>query len=551
MKRISLAILFMLICINTSFARINHCGTIQYFQHQKGLHVDPFLEGFKRTTVADNECTTDDYIDSVYTRKTNHFQIFYTLSGPHKTTEAYIDSLEVFAEYAWNFHTKKMDMQAPKGSKRTLHYLQDVSDGLYPIEVVDIDNLRDSYFYYHGCLGITIPDDFDTGASILLLDNDFLIAPTSAKREIETVNFNGKQCSYIKATEEFENELYGYSYADQWDKALRVTVVHEMYHAVQLRYAEMNLSNLFWFEASASGMEEIAAPDIDDYYAYLPSMFNLMGASLDGMREQYGAGIFFLYLYNYVDKGFDKFIWEDFNKHPDLNFREHLNKLGKKKNISIDSVFHDFSKKLAFAGSKTNFLDSTKWIASDQYFWPDFNYFPHKATEYSFEPSTNEFAYEFHMGGTPTLDNYRGKASIILFKGKNVKVLDLSSLDYFYDIYAKESTNPQVDSIGWIFSRFTSNAFIPQVDDNNKGEKIVLHAYPIPWRSGNLCFTPLPESENFIEIRNRRGDLVTRKNYSDRTLCLDEASVKNLMSPGVYRFRAGSTGKTKDFLIIY
>jgi hypothetical protein len=45
--------------------------------------------------------------------------------------------------------------------------------------------------------------------------------------------------------------------------------------------------------------------------------------------------------------------------------------------------------------------------------------------------------------------------------------------------------------------------------------------------------------------------LIFRENYNGETLCLDEGFIKSKMVPGVYRYRAGSSGKTKDFIIIY
>ena len=78
-----------------------------------------------------------------------------------------------------------------------------------------------------------------------------------------------------------------------------------------------------------------------------------------------------------------------------------------------------------------------------------------------------------------------------------------------------------------------------------------LRAYPTPWRNGALCFTPLPRDKDYIEIRNRRGNLVKKVKYENHTLCMDEAEVKSLMVPGVYRFRVENSGKLKDFIIVY
>lgn len=99
----------------------------------------------------------------------------------------------------------------------------------------------------------------------------------------------------------------------------------------------------------------------------------------------------------------------------------------------------------------------------------------------------------------------------------------------------------------WVFSRFDNPKIIPEIVQDS-----TLRAYPQPWHGkGQLCFTPLPESKEFIEIRSGRGELIMREKYVRTTHCIDENSIKEKMKPGVYRFRAGSSGKTQKFLVIY
>ncbi len=550
-----MVIFLLLVCVSGSFARSNHCGTSRLIQYNKELLANPSL-GISAKVSDAGSCTADDLYDSVYTRETEHFQIFYTLSGPHKTTQVFIDSLAKFAEFAYDFHTKKMNMRAPLGYSTTLHYQKNVTSGLYPIEVLDIDNLRDARHLIggicHGCYGVAIPKRETNGVSELIIENDFLYTPTLGIKK-DTVNFNGKKCTYNRATEELRNEAHNYSYAKQWNMALRVTTIHELYHAVQLRYLDLYQHSTFWFEASASGIEEIAAPDIDDYFAYLPNFFKQVGTSLDDLEEDYGAGILLMYLYNHLDKNLEKYIWEQFYSNPNKTFQQHLQAFCSKKKISIDSLFLDFSKKLAFSGTRAPFLDSTQWVVNDQHFWPDLKFKSSATSTQTFVPSENKFAFDFHINGKPILDDYKGSVSAILFKGKAIEIQDLPSISSVDSLFMEASLNPMIDSIGWIFSRFTKEEPLPIEPDTSSNVKtnVPLHAFPTPWRAGNLCFTPLPENRNYIEIRNRRGDLIAKETYDGKMLCLDETTVKSLMVPGVYGFRAGNSGKLKDILIIY
>lgn len=560
MRNTFFIIFIVLFCANAGLARGGHCGTEKFIQFNRELQANPSIGKVARTTIADaGSCETEDYYDTVYSKSTKHFQIFYTLNGPHKTTKEFVDSLAVYAEFAFKFHTEKLDMLPPAGQSSTIHYQQNVEAGLYPIEIIEIDKMRDIARWLggmcHGCFGVTIPHKTEIGASELLIDNDFRYIPET-NATIDTVKFHGKNCTYKVSSEELENEYHNYSYAEQWDKALRVTAIHELYHAVQIRYLDLYKHYTFWFEASASGIEEIVAPDIDDYYTYLPGMFRSMGTPLNiadtaaypnrYANITYGSGIFLMYLYKFIDKKIDNFVWKRFSEKPGETLSQHLAAYAKKENLDIDSIFHDFSTRLALSGEKTSFIDSSEWITGDQYFWPDFNYIASDNSTANFEPQTTNFAYEFYMNGKPVLDNFKGDASIILFKKHTAKITKLRSINSVDSAFMEASLDSQIDSVGWIFSRFNNDKYLPE-----DTKTLALHAYPMPWRGGNLCFAPLPENKKYIEIRNRRGDLITRLAYESRSICIDEATVKDMMAPGVYRFRVGDSGKTKDFLIIY
>lgn len=548
MKRVLLALL-LTAAFSLALAKADedvhpHCGTIQMisqFQEQKtgsqgGLLASTYPSG----------CTASDYYDSVYTKKTSHFQIFYTLDGPHATTLDFIDSVATDAELAYKFYTGSMGMLPPLGIAQTTHYQQDVESGLYPIEIIDIDLIR-GMSACHGCYGLTLPDNSNTETSELLIDNDFQFTPSGATKTGTYVK-NGKSCSYNVATEELMNSPHGYSYADHWEKGIRVTAFHELYHAVQVRYLDMYTHTNFWFEASAAGMEELTAPDIDDYFVYLPSLATSKNLPLNQLRLNYAAGILLIYLHNFVNAKTDKYIWENFKSNPNGTFQEQLKKFVDKNQLSIDSIFQDFSTRLSFAGNRSQLIDSTELICTDEASWQDFSYelVATNDNRATFKPSINNFAYMFYSNGKPMLEDFTGRASAVLYKDKSSEIINLASSNEADPIFEKAFTDPAIDSIAWVFSNFNSSETIPTIISDS-----TLRAYPVPWREGNLCFTPLPKDKHYVEIRNRRGNLVSRENYEGTTYCISEDRVRELMVPGVYRFRAGNHGKTKDFIIIY
>ncbi|PWJ71773.1 MULTISPECIES: hypothetical protein [unclassified Fibrobacter] len=524
------------------------CGTAHAIQQLHAARDNKFVSKKPVAKRAYTPCPSSDYYDTVLTQKTNHFQIFYTLTGPHQTTEAFVDTLAKAVEYAYQFHTSKMGMLPPLGNDTSFHYRMEVSEGLYPVEVIDVDLMRATDLYLggscHGCYGVTISEDYSKGRTTLVIDNDFRYSP-SYRSTLDTLNVNGKKCIYDIADQELQNDAFGYSYADRWENGIRVTAVHELYHAVQLRYLDLSKYWTFWFEASASGVEEVSVPDIDDYFTYLPTMSKVVGTPLDQMLEDYGAGIFFLYLYNHVAKNADKFIWESFSKEPNESFWRMLQEYSQKNKLSADSLYHDFVTKLSFAGKRSSLLDSSLWISTDANRWPEFKHTFIESQTDSFLPQVDMHAYNFYNGGYPDMSLFKGRASAIAYKSNKSEIFPIKSTNAVDFIHKVWNRDPSVDSIIWVFSRM-NDSILPTVPTDP-----TLRAYPTPWRGGDLCFTPLPQSKKFIEIRNRRGDLITRERYNTQTFCMDESQVKKLMVPGVYRFRAGSSGKTKDFIVIY
>lgn len=491
-------------------------------------------------------CTFRDLYDSVYSRTTKHFEIFYTLNGAHKTTTAFIDSLEKALEYAWDFHVNKSGMLPPKGYTESYHYEKRVQDGLYPIEVIDLYHLQN---YTNAglrepcreCFGLTLTNGDE--ASEMLIDNDFRIVPETSTI-IDTVEFNGKVCTYARASEEFLNTSYNYSYAKNFMAALRVTSIHEMYHGIQFRYSSKMPQYNFWFEASASGVEEIAAPDIDDYFIYLPKLSRNNGFALKNLEKPYGAGIFFMYLNNHVSPKTNRLIWENFAKEPKKSFQYQLEQVAKGQGLSADSLFHDFIIRLSFTGERSSLVDSTFWITSDQPNWPEFQSEPENGT---FTPYDLDYtAYAYFANGVPDMSKFTGRASAIAIKPNDYSIRFLPSTNSVDSTQAEFLKGVSPDSILWVFSRFNEEEVIPTHFKDS-----TLRAYPTPWRQGSLCFTPLPQDKDFIEIRNRRGNLVSKIRYSSYTHCLDEGEVKSLLVPGVYRFRVGNSGKLKDFIIVY
>lgn len=518
------------------------CGTMQA--------VESWIENKGKVTTAATttlgSCEVEDYYDSVYSKTTSHFQIFYVLNGPHATTEKFVDSLAVNLEKAWDLHVTKNKMLVPKGRDTTVHYLKPVKPGLYGVEVLELNLVRNPKTV-HGnsgfceeCFAVTnFSGRNNWQTSELMIDNDFMVVDLF-NPEYASLDVGEKKCKYWKSTKPIIHATEKYSYAEKWDKAIRVTAFHELYHAIQVRYLSPYEHMNFWFEASATGMEEVGAPEVNDYVRYIPEFLDQTGTPIDQNTAIYGASLFFLYLHNRVDSLFDKSIWENFSKNPEGSFRQQYASAVEARKKNPQDVFQDFAERLAYSGKNSKAVDSSAWFSADQPLWKTVPYI--YSTE-GFRPDSSIFSYNYYGAGFPNLENYAGKASVMLFKDGHASLRKISSINTLDSLRTESFA---ADSIIWIFSRFENPSPLP-----GKLASKPLRAYPTPWRHGNLCFAPLPLDKKFIEIRNRRGDLIFRENYNGETHCLDENFVKSKMAPGVYRYRAGSSGKTKDLMIIY
>ena len=538
-------VIFLICASNFVHAYEGKCGTLQILQNQ--------LNGVKpqrsaATLFNSTKCDYSQYYDSVYTIETQHIQVFYVLTGPHATTKAFADSTAAYMEEAWNFYVTKLGMRSPKGPKITHHYQKEVKDNLYPIEIIDIGQIRDPNLYQcNYCFGLTIQRENNTTTQIFM-ENDFLVGSANAQNQ-ETIITNGDTCFYSKSYIHLRNSAHNFSYSDKWAKGIHLTSFHEFYHAVQLRYTNsISSENLFWLEASATGFEEVTNPDIDDYFSYIPYLFSDMGEPLSKQTSSnnnkiYAESTFFLYLYNKVSHEIDKLIWENISKNPEKPFEAQLEEALNKYNLNADSIFHDYSVYLSLSGNRANDIPKKNWINNDQSEWASANFY----NESNIKPEVESLAFKFYHSPnnhtTPDISNFIGKASVIVYSKDYVtiyKIQNTKTIDSLASILSKS------DSALWIFSRLGESENIPIVNKNSAP-----HAFPVPWKQGSLCFAPLPHDKKFIEIRTRRGDLISQEKYEGTSYCLQEEQVKSKLAPGIYRFRVGNKGKTQSFIVIY
>lgn len=525
----------LLLALATGIFARGNCGTAMIQTERPKVQTAAYVSASKL-------CDPDLLYDTVLTRTTAHFAIFYTDSGLHAASAAFIDSLALALEAAYSLHTKTHKTLAPKGASTTPHYEMEVPSSLYPVEVLDIFHLRNtnSLFggYCTGCWGGTIADQETDEASVIIFDNDFKYPAGS--EDLKTLETDSGSCNYYEASAEISNGFYGYSYAENFGPGVRITAYHELYHAVQFRYHSFDNSN-YWFEASASGQEDIGAPDVNDYLTFISSFTNMTWTSFAGISNEYSLAALFLAMYETFGPQFDTKLWEAFKGSDDLAFEEAFAKVVEGNDLDADSVFQAFAERLFFAGTRSSSRGDIDSVYTDHELWPNVGVFSEeRALEEKFPYIAYRRTLAYPEVTVPGRVSYLVKNS-----GDSVysKVQVASEADY----RAAYATLESADSVVLVFTRLRETASSADTSGSTK-----FYAYPNPWRgTGALCFANIPSGKSVIEIRNRKGNLVHTERYDSEAHCIDEATLRAKLAPGLYFFRAGRNGKTKKLILIH
>jgi len=486
------------------------CGTVQFMENSKKSEKRLAKPGF-------DNCRADNYYITVSDTMTKNFIIYYTTdkTSPHAVTREYIDSLAKYLEEAYNFH-KNLGMAGILGQRQTWHYRKSVPLGFYPVEVIDTGLLRGEEGEYSNAYGLVFP--VNTQSTQMIIENDFLY---------------GANCSGASSTEPFYSHINGdYSRPGKWHLALKVTVFHELYHSFQINQVRnMTSRNTFWLEASATGVEELAAPEVNDYVSYVHDYINyyiwpsLIDSIVNIWREEdppgYNWAPFYLFLASELGQNFDSFIWKSFFQAQNDIFPVHLARYANSLEIDAEYLFHKYASYVFYSGKRAKFLpDSLLPIPrylSDLPIWPE------RAVGKTLRrvlPEASFYFLEKTSENPPSIDSVWG----------------VSSLNYG-------------DSSVWVLSRLLKTGVLPP-----KLNKFV--AYPNPWnprnpRTPEIKFAPLPENSTGIEIRSSNGVLLDRiKGNPGDELTWGQNS-KKPPAPGILYYRTLPHGKNKVLIVEY
>lgn len=215
-----------------------------------------------------------------------HFRLHYATSGRDAVEDVdidanglpdYVDLAAAIADSSWDLQINTLGYHAPPSDGG--------AGGGDEIDIYISDLGRQQNY------GITYPiTSGSTGPSYVVVDNNFT----------DAIFGDPFICPGFSGTRE--------------DDALRVTLAHELFHVVQFGYYQGS-DGSWWQEASATWMEDVAYPDLNDYLQYVCSFLLVPGRALDsGIPSAdfhaYGASVFSHFLDQRYGRDVIRWIWE-------------------------------------------------------------------------------------------------------------------------------------------------------------------------------------------------------------------------------------------------
>jgi len=477
------AVFFLVLLFSQSFGQGGiRCGI---------MNIDP-----QKKVVAKKAYSTAGRKETVHTRKSSPFIIHYTKEGNHAATETYIDSLETYLHQAYKLIKDSLGMKRGISGAANTYFYEKSSGGLYPIEVLDI--------------GIAEPED---GCDVLgAVFTPYGKQSTATQMYIENDFIYGTSCKYGKKGDPMTGNIW---------KTLKETTFHELYHSFQTAYSAISSNNIFWMEAGATGVEEIAVPSSNDYIGSLRSVFQGLPrtsinsfdsySSSEDRQKFYSYATLYLFLFSKIDPKFDSAIWNYFSKNSKDKFPMQLARLADSLGYDPEDLFHEYVTKIFYSGSRANSSPYGLFWPDDMPSWPDWKTNPS-------EP----------------------------------QVLPAGTFDFIRAISGKEPSTDSVTrktpldgNLVWAISRLLDSTFVPPPP------KIEFAAYPNPWnpkQNPELHFS-LPEKTDAVEIRTSNGALLERvKGEAGKPL---DWQPKKTPAPGILYYRALPYGKNKVLIVSY
>ncbi len=210
-----------------------------------------------------------------------YFRVHYNLTGRHAVDAIdadgngvpdYVDHTAAIADSMWVLEIEELGYRQPP-----------TDGGLSGGDEYDI------YISSLGGYGFTYPDVFSEGGTVA--------------------------ASYMEIDNDYTDSIFQEPGQAPGLDGLRITLAHEFFHMVQFGYY-YGRDHCWWQEATATWMEEVAYPQVDNYLVYLPSFFSAPDSGIDrgicGAVRHYGGSILPLFMAERYGRETIRTSWEEF-----------------------------------------------------------------------------------------------------------------------------------------------------------------------------------------------------------------------------------------------
>ena len=387
------------------------------------------------------------------------------------------------------------------------------SDMLYDIYIKQLPN---------GSYGWNCPDGND-GASWVVIDDDYI----------------------------------GANYSTSGLDAMKISIAHEYFHAIQRAYVPVPGQNSFFYELSSIWIEDLIYPDINDYIffsQYGDDYFSNPERNMNSYNG-YGLGLYGHYLNEIYDNQIMQRIWEEYS---------FISQNGNLDNESvfdaIDSVLDNdvFNYNSTFVDTWLDFNSRNLFNGNQN---SEFHYY---SDQFSFNPiSTNPVQIDTIQSISRTLNNRSVK--INSFYPYDISIINIQNNSTSNNVKGNIcilSENNLINNIGNSFQTdiISSNDVVNTVyiSDLNSNESEILlsstfldlnfsddiYIYPNPTdEEGNLTlrFNSGIKSENILlKLYNLNGKLLKNVNLGSINYTTDDYNIKTVnlfnknFSSGIY-----------------
>ena len=343
---------------------------------------------------------------------------------------------------------------------------------------------------------------------------------------------------------EIDDDYIGSNYSTTGEDAMRISVAHEFFHAIQRAYIPSPGDNSFFYELSSMWIEDIIYPDINDYITFSQfgdNYFQNPDRDMDSYNG-YGLGLYPHYLNFIFDDQIMQRIWEQLSMDEDVfdAINNILNSSEYDYNSSFSQTWLDFNTRNLFNGLfdsmnneiyyyedqilfnpiATNLLDINEYLEPGLDEWELFEYetnVNNKSVDIrSFSPTQNtpqQFLFSVNQNNSFTslslISDNQNQIEFLSLDNYNTSNYILDDNDIFHFVYISDDNFNSINTI---------------IQKKDKDISYEIDYYPNPI---NIDQNLTLKLNSGIEVSNLRVDIFNIKGQLIKTINLGELSYSN------------------------